>query len=50
MTTTPTTPVVDQTLGTALSARARPPRAGALSATLTFAWRPCSSSGTSPSS
>ena len=39
MTTTPTTPVVDQTLGTALSARARPPRAGALSATLTFAWR-----------
>jgi ABC-2 type transport system permease protein len=39
MTTTPTTPVVDQTFGTALSARARPPRAGALSATLTFAWR-----------
>jgi ABC-2 type transport system permease protein len=39
LTTTPTTPVVDQTLGTALSARARPPRAGALSATLTFAWR-----------
>jgi daunorubicin/doxorubicin transport system permease protein len=39
MTTTPTTPLVDQTLGTALSARARPPRAGALSATLTFAWR-----------
>ena len=39
MTTTPTTPVVDQTLGTALWARARPPRAGALSATLTFAWR-----------
>ena len=39
MTTTPTTPVVDQTLGAALSARARPPRAGALSATLTFAWR-----------
>jgi ABC-2 type transport system permease protein len=39
MTTTPTTPVVEQTLGTALSARARPPRAGALSATLTFAWR-----------
>ena len=39
MTTTPTTPAVDQTLGTALSARARPPRAGALSATLTFAWR-----------
>jgi ABC-2 type transport system permease protein len=39
MTTTPTTPAVDQTQGTALSARARPPRAGALSATLTFAWR-----------
>jgi ABC-2 type transport system permease protein len=41
MTTTPTTPTppVDQILGTALSARARPPRAGALSATLTFAWR-----------
>ena len=39
MTTTPTTPAVDQTLGTVLSARARPPRAGALAATLTFAWR-----------
>jgi ABC-2 type transport system permease protein len=39
MTTTLTTQAVDQTLRTALSARPRPPRPGALSASLTFAWR-----------
>ena len=39
MTTTPTTQAVDQTLRTALSARPRPRRPGALSASLTFAWR-----------
>jgi daunorubicin/doxorubicin transport system permease protein len=39
MTTTPTTPAIDQTPRAALSARPRPPRPGALSASLTFAWR-----------
>jgi ABC-2 type transport system permease protein len=39
MTTTPTTQAVDQTLRTALSARPRPQRPGALSASLTLAWR-----------
>jgi ABC-2 type transport system permease protein len=39
MTTTPTTQAVDQTLRTALSARTRPPRPSALSASRTFAWR-----------
>jgi ABC-2 type transport system permease protein len=42
MTTTPTTPsrtVVDETQPTALPARARPPRPGALPASLTFGWR-----------
>jgi ABC-2 type transport system permease protein len=39
---TPTTPpraVIDDTLRAALSVRARPPRAGALAASLTFGWR-----------
>jgi ABC-2 type transport system permease protein len=39
MTTTPTTQAVDQSLRTALSARPRPQRPGALSASLTFGWR-----------
>jgi ABC-2 type transport system permease protein len=39
MTTTPTTQAVEQTLGAALSARARPPRPSALAASLTFTWR-----------
>jgi ABC-2 type transport system permease protein len=39
MTTTPTTQAVDQTLRPALSARPRPQRPGALSASLTLAWR-----------
>ena len=39
MTTTPTTQAVDQTLRTALAARPRPQRPGALSVSLTFAWR-----------
>jgi ABC-2 type transport system permease protein len=39
MTTTPTTPVLNAPLGAALSARGRPPRASALSASLTFGWR-----------
>ena len=39
MTTTLTTQAVDQTLRTALSARPRPQRPGALSASLTLAWR-----------
>jgi daunorubicin/doxorubicin transport system permease protein len=39
MTTTPTTQAVDQILRPALSARPRPQRPGALSASLTFAWR-----------
>ena len=37
--TTPTRPAVDATLRSALSARARPPRPNALSASLTFGWR-----------
>jgi ABC-2 type transport system permease protein len=39
MTPTPTTPAADAPLGAALSARARPPRPGSLSASRTFAWR-----------
>jgi ABC-2 type transport system permease protein len=41
MTTSTTTPGtgIDGTIRTALSARARPPRPGALSASRTFAWR-----------
>jgi len=39
MTTVATTQAVDQTMRTALSARLRPQRPGALSASLTFAWR-----------
>jgi ABC-2 type transport system permease protein len=39
MTTTPTTHAVDTPLRAALSASARPPRPGALAASLTFAWR-----------
>jgi ABC-2 type transport system permease protein len=39
MTTTPPRPTVDVTLRSALSARARPPRPNALSASLTFGWR-----------
>jgi ABC-2 type transport system permease protein len=39
MITTPTTPAVDARLRAALSARTRPPRPSALSASLTFAWR-----------
>jgi ABC-2 type transport system permease protein len=39
MTTIATTQAVDQTLRTALSARPRPQRPGALSVSLTFAWR-----------
>jgi ABC-2 type transport system permease protein len=39
MTTTPTTQAVEQTLGAALSARARPRRPSALAASLTFTWR-----------
>jgi ABC-2 type transport system permease protein len=39
MTTITTTQAVDQTLRTALSGRPRPRRPGALSASLTFAWR-----------
>jgi ABC-2 type transport system permease protein len=39
VTTTPTTQAVDQILRPALSARPRPQRPGALSASLTFAWR-----------
>jgi ABC-2 type transport system permease protein len=39
MTATETTQTADQTVHPALSARARPPRASAQSATLTFAWR-----------
>jgi ABC-2 type transport system permease protein len=42
MSTTPTTPsptVIGETLRPALSARARPPRPSALTASLTFAWR-----------
>ncbi len=37
--TTPTTQAADQTLGAALSTRARPPRPGALAASRTFGWR-----------
>jgi daunorubicin/doxorubicin transport system permease protein len=37
--TTPTMPAMDQTLGAGLSARTRPPRASALSASLAFGWR-----------
>jgi ABC-2 type transport system permease protein len=37
--TMPTGTAVDQSVRVALSARGRPPRAGALSATLTFGWR-----------
>jgi ABC-2 type transport system permease protein len=37
--TTPSRPTVDVTLRSALSARARPPRPSALSASLTFGWR-----------
>jgi ABC-2 type transport system permease protein len=37
--TTPRQPAVDETLRSALSARARPPRPGALSESLTFGWR-----------
>ena len=40
--TTPTTstqPIQEETLRSALSGRTRPPRAGALSASLTFGWR-----------
>ena len=40
--TTPTTsaqPIREETLRSALSSRSRPPRAGALSASLTFGWR-----------
>jgi ABC-2 type transport system permease protein len=37
--TTPTTPTVPDTLRKALSSRARPPRPGALSTSLTFGWR-----------
>jgi ABC-2 type transport system permease protein len=39
MTPTPTTPAADAPLGAALSAHARPPRPGSLSASRTFAWR-----------
>jgi ABC-2 type transport system permease protein len=39
MTTTPTTPAVDTPLGAALPASPRPPRPGALAASLTFGWR-----------
>jgi len=39
MTTTPTTPALDAPVRAALSARGRPPRPSALSASLTFAWR-----------
>ena len=39
MTPTPTAPAIDPTLRAALSSSARPPRASALSAALTFGWR-----------
>lgn len=37
--TTPSSPIREETLRLALSARRRPPRPGALSASLTFGWR-----------
>jgi ABC-2 type transport system permease protein len=39
MTTTPTPPALEAPLGAALTSRTRPPRPGALAASLTFAWR-----------
>jgi ABC-2 type transport system permease protein len=53
MTTTQTTalrPAADQTLHSALSAEARPPRPSGLSASLTFGWRALLKSNTCPSS